>query len=247
MPYGPQSEYNKFQSTCDCENCDSNESCSCKTSDDCGCCPVGTVAIYDDCGKHIGCLNPSDAAQYFVDTVDVPEGFIKIIGPDGEYIGLLTIADYGTYLTSTGQGLTFNTTGPITITPVSGTPGSFDVVVQSSFNAYNSKVPENDATTFLTNAPADVAGSTTLQFLSLDRNSYFGDVQLTLANLPTGINNLIPGGTLTIPANKSILDGTTGFISFGWDAISAGVYNFDVVLTGTDVPSVTLTVTVTFS
>ena len=91
MPYDDQKEYLKHNS-CDCED---SSSCDCNT--DCGCCPVGTVAIYDDKSNHIGCLSPNDAAIYQVDTIDVPEGFIKVI-VDGVYIGLLTVADYKEYI-----------------------------------------------------------------------------------------------------------------------------------------------------
>jgi hypothetical protein len=95
MPYSENSAYNKFQVSCDCGTNDG--SCGCNTS--CGCCPIGTIEVKDSCGKHVACLLPSDYAQYFVDTIVVPEGFVKAFNPTtGDYVGLLTVTEYAAYL-----------------------------------------------------------------------------------------------------------------------------------------------------
>jgi len=238
MPYGSQTEYLKHNTDC---NCESKESCNCgcDTSDDCGCCPIGTVAVYDSCGHHISCLTPSDAAQYYVDSVDVPEGFVKVIGPDGEYIGLLTVTDYSTYLSTTVTTPTFNVTGPITITPVDGSLGEFDVVVQSGVNPYNSEISElSDVFPF---AQSIDPGSSAIETLSIDRNAFFGDVVVTFASLPAGMT----GNTVTIPANKSRVDATTGLPTVTWAATqTAGTYNINLVVTPAGLAPTTLTVSI---
>ena len=61
--------------------------------------------MYDECGKHVGCLTPNDAAQYSVDTIDVPPGYVKVFDGD-TYVGILTVTDYCEYLECTGQAPT---------------------------------------------------------------------------------------------------------------------------------------------
>jgi hypothetical protein len=237
MPYGAQTEYLKHNSGCDC---DSEESCGCGTSDDCGCCPIGTIAIYDDCGKHLSCLTPEDASQYFIDTLDVPEGFVKVIGSGGEYIGLLTVADYNTYLASTGAGLAFVTTGPITITPTVGVPGSFDVVVQSSVNPFNAKVAEPSDSFPFTGAIA--GGNAEMNNLTFDRNAFYGDLVITFDSLPAGFTAVVP--TITVPANKSRVDTVTTFPTINWTVQTAGTYNMNLIVTPAGLSPVTMVVTI---
>lgn len=80
--FDAQSTYNKFQG-CDCEG-----ECSCGKSEQCGCCPVGTVAVTDDCGKHVGCLSPNDASVYKINKHIPPTGYIKLFNPTtGDYLG----------------------------------------------------------------------------------------------------------------------------------------------------------------
>lgn len=238
MPYGLQSEYLKHNADCGCED---STSCGC-TSDDCGCCPIGTVAVYDDCGKHISCLTPVDASQYYTDTVDVPEGFIKLTDPTtGALIGLVTIADYAAYLAASGTGLTFVTTGPITITPTAGTPGSFDVVVQSSVNPYNTKEAEpSDSFVVATTVGA---GATEVNTLRFDRNAFYGDIVVTFDALPTGFS----GGTVNVPAAKSRVDTVTGFPTLSWAGVTSGSYTANLVVTPAGLTPVNMAVSITLS
>ena len=95
MPYAENSAYNKFQVDCDCG---SSADCGC-SSNKCGCCPIGTIEVKSACGSHVACLLPSDYAQYVVDTVVVPEGYVKAFNPTtGAYVGLLTVTEYAAYL-----------------------------------------------------------------------------------------------------------------------------------------------------
>jgi len=99
MPYSEQSAYNRYNVGCegDC-GCTEKDSCNCN-SNKCGCCPIGTIEVRDNCGKHVACLLPEDYAQYFVDTIVVPEGYVKVFNPEtGAYVGLLTVAQYAEYL-----------------------------------------------------------------------------------------------------------------------------------------------------
>lgn len=84
--FDAQSTYNKFQGGCDCEG-----ECSCGKSEQCGCCPPGLVALTDDCGKHIACVTPNDAAVYKI-TKHIPAtGYIKLFNPTtGDYLGDVT-------------------------------------------------------------------------------------------------------------------------------------------------------------
>lgn len=60
--------------TSGCSDCgDSNGSC-----DDCGCCPVGLVAVYDENNQHIACLSPDDAEQYNTNNTKCQPGFVKL-------------------------------------------------------------------------------------------------------------------------------------------------------------------------
>lgn len=87
MPYNSQQEYAKHQKkTCGCKT----ENCGCKT-DDCGCCPPGLVAVYDDNGKHIGCLTPNDAEVFKKETLECPQGFVKLVNNStGEILGCVS-------------------------------------------------------------------------------------------------------------------------------------------------------------
>jgi len=88
--YNDQSTYNKFNADC---GCDDKDSCSC--SDDCNiCCPIGTVAVVDDCGNTVGCLNPNDAEHYEASQIKCAEGFVKTLHPvTGEFLGCLHPTD----------------------------------------------------------------------------------------------------------------------------------------------------------
>jgi hypothetical protein len=93
--YTDSKEYMKFQKEkstkgCGCEN---KDTCSCE--EECSCCPVGTVALYDDAGHHIGCLTPNDAELYEKNTHLCEQGFVKLIRTsDGEFLGCVSEDKY---------------------------------------------------------------------------------------------------------------------------------------------------------
>lgn len=126
MAYADSNTYNKYQ---DC-GCDDSASCDCN-SGDCGCCPIGTIEVKDSCGKFVGCMIPSDAAQYYVDTISTSEGYVKAFDPNtGVYVGLLTPTELCAYLECVGTtGVAgFNILGglsnQVTDTFTSGVPGA---------------------------------------------------------------------------------------------------------------------------
>ncbi|PHS05095.1 MAG: hypothetical protein COA88_12805 [Kordia sp.] len=87
--YDDQSTYNKHQGDCGDGDCGS--------SDDCGCCPPGLVAVYDCKGTHAGCLTPNDAAVYNNSLETCAEGFLKFFHPiTGEYMGCATPEEIST-------------------------------------------------------------------------------------------------------------------------------------------------------
>lgn len=99
MAFGENSIYNKFRAKeCGCED---KSKCSCKDSckeDECGCCPVGLVAVEDNGGKHIACLTPADAQEYMKTTYRCPDGYIRVTDEDtGDFIACLSPADFATY------------------------------------------------------------------------------------------------------------------------------------------------------
>jgi len=74
--------------------CDCNSKCD-------ECCPIGSVAIFDECGKFAGCVSPEEAKDYNNDKHKCPTGYAKAIDPvSGELIGCFTPADYATIITA---------------------------------------------------------------------------------------------------------------------------------------------------
>lgn len=64
MAYDNQQTYAKFQSK-KCHEEGHKEGCGCKEkTDDCSCCPPGLIGVYDENGKHQGCLSPNDAEAF---------------------------------------------------------------------------------------------------------------------------------------------------------------------------------------
>jgi hypothetical protein len=93
--YDPQSNYNKHQGGC---GCDDPKNCDCP-KDDCSCCPPGLVAVFSDCNEHAGCLTPHDAEEYNNSQVKCGEGFVKLIDPvTGAFIGCVTPEEYSTII-----------------------------------------------------------------------------------------------------------------------------------------------------
>ena len=108
---------------CDCDK-STGESCDscCSTDDDCSCCPVGTVAVFNEDGSHAGCLSPNDAELFKNGVVDIPEGFVKTFDPTtGAYLGALPSAQAIEWMdflingtTVSGPEKTFNVVTPET-------------------------------------------------------------------------------------------------------------------------------------
>jgi len=91
-PFSELSEYAKYL----------QDSCN-KELQNCGCCPPGLSAVYDNNGNHMGCLTPNDAMivndKLKTNTIECPQGSIKAYAPNGMYIGCLkNVADYTTVL-----------------------------------------------------------------------------------------------------------------------------------------------------
>jgi hypothetical protein len=67
--------------------------CGCKDAagEDCGCCPPGLVAIFDDAGHNIGCLTPNDAELYETNLQKCEQGYVKLIrNSDGVFLGCVS-------------------------------------------------------------------------------------------------------------------------------------------------------------
>ncbi len=64
-------------------------------------CPVGTVGVFDKCGKLAGCVSPEEAESYNSNNIESAEGFVKVFDPvTGDYIGSVPSADAAALITS---------------------------------------------------------------------------------------------------------------------------------------------------
>jgi hypothetical protein len=82
-------ELEETKSPCGC-NSAGGESCN-DCSDDCSCCPAGTVGVYDEKGNHLGCLTPNDAELFQKNTFTCDEGYVKLIKTsDGSFLGCVS-------------------------------------------------------------------------------------------------------------------------------------------------------------
>ena len=87
MAYDAQTTYAKHQS------CEEGEK-----PKECGCCPAGLVAVYEDC-KHVACLSPNDAELYSNSQKSCAEGYVKLFHPtSGAYLGCVSESEYTTIL-----------------------------------------------------------------------------------------------------------------------------------------------------
>ena len=58
---------------------------------DCGCCPPGLVSVFDEAGRHQGCLSPNDAELLQKSVVVCDQGYVKLIrNSDGEFLGCVS-------------------------------------------------------------------------------------------------------------------------------------------------------------
>ncbi len=91
--YTDQQQYLKFLQKKACSE-HGHEDCGCekKCDDkDCGCCPAGLVAVYDDVGHQIACLTPNDAELFQKNTLTCQDGYVKlIITSTGQFLGCVS-------------------------------------------------------------------------------------------------------------------------------------------------------------
>lgn len=98
MAYNDQQVYAKYlqkkcleESSCTCE-----KECSC-SKDDCGCCPVGLVALEDADGKYIACVTPQDAETYITNLKEICKPGFAALYKDGSpdvFLGCVSEANY---------------------------------------------------------------------------------------------------------------------------------------------------------
>lgn len=63
----------------------------CPEGKDCGCCPPGLVAVFDEAGRHEGCLTPNDAELLQKSVVVCDQGYVKLFrNADGEFLGCVS-------------------------------------------------------------------------------------------------------------------------------------------------------------
>lgn len=91
--YTDQQDYAKFlQNKKSDKDCGCGGSCKeCSQSDDCGCCPAGLVAVYDDKGQHLACLTPNDAELFKKNIMTCQDGYVKLFNTaTGEFLGCVS-------------------------------------------------------------------------------------------------------------------------------------------------------------
>ena len=188
MAYDNQITYAKFNSACTC-GAETASACSCgcgDTSDDCGCCPIGTVAVYNEDGSHKGCLSPNDAEKYETGVHVPAEGFVKAIDPTtGTYYGDMSPDQAIKYLdfiingtVGAGPSATFNVTSPVV-----GGSGFYEL------------------------SYALIDGITDTIPLSVDRIGLPDAITISIINSLEDIQFEIPTGTVTVmPSGTSDLD-----------------------------------------
>ena len=214
MPFDAQSSYAKFQTSgCSCKG-----ECKCGKSQDCGCCPVGTVAVTDDCGKHVGCLSPNDAQLLKISQHIPIEGYVKLFHPTtGIYLGDVT----PTY------AIEFMAAIDSSITPPE-VPGQFNASLSSNSIA-------------MTAPGAELTDSEAVVF-SVDRLTCSDAIVVQFSGtVPSGVSFL--GGALSLaisPDESYVLDGI--LID---DQVNAGSFDLTIVFSGCgNTQTQTLTVTV---
>lgn len=202
MPYDNQNTYAKFNSACTC-GAESASDCSCGcATDDCSCCPTGTVAVYNEDGTHKGCLSPNDAEKYETGVHIPPTGFVKTIDSAGVYYGDMPVSQAIEYLNyvensvvGAGPAATFNVTSPVV-----GGSGFYEL------------------------SYALIDGITDTIALTVDRIGLPDSITISIQNSLEDIQFEIPTGTVTVmPQGISELND----IKFTWTGIGApGVYTY---------------------
>ncbi|MHA1166302.1 MAG: hypothetical protein ACTSRU_00660 [Candidatus Hodarchaeales archaeon] len=199
--YDNQTSYTKFQSDCNC-GAESSSDCTCGCStDECSCCPIGTVAVYNEDGTHKGCLSPNDAEIFEVGTHVPTTGYVKVIDSNGKYYGDMSPSQAIEYLNFIENGIVNGSTAASfnVVSPEVGVSGFYELSYQ------------------LADGITDTIG------LQIDRVGITDAVTVSIQNSAQNIE-FDPSGTVSvIPLNLSSSD-----VKFKWTGIAApGVYTFD--------------------
>lgn len=56
-----------------CDDCNQSSE-----TDDCGCCPPGLIATYDESGNKLGCLTPADSEEFLTNNKNCPQGYVAL-------------------------------------------------------------------------------------------------------------------------------------------------------------------------
>lgn len=94
--YTNQQDYLKFISGKSKKSCSCHGDCGCeKKEENCGCCPVGLVGVYDDKGQFLSCMTPNDAELYTKNTAKCQDGYVMLINnTTGEKLGCVSQDQY---------------------------------------------------------------------------------------------------------------------------------------------------------
>lgn len=208
MPYDTSNTYAAFNQ-CDCEP---GTNCGCTVKDDCSCCPVGTVGVFNSEGEHIGCLTPNDAEEFVNSTHVPPTGYVKVIDSNGNYYGDLPPAQAIEMLDYIANG----------------TIGS------SAADTFNVVTPEVGPSNFYEITYAASAEESDVIPLLIDRSGVDESITVSIINQPAGDPfSFSPSGTTTsMPAVNSALD-----VVFSWagSGLAAGTYTFTLRFASTSV------------
>jgi len=81
----------------------------CNEINECECCPVGYVGIYDECGKFAGCVTPQEAKDYNNTKKECAVGYVKVEHPvTGDYVGCIAPADVPALIAALTPVITLN-------------------------------------------------------------------------------------------------------------------------------------------
>jgi hypothetical protein len=198
MPYDDNAVYAKYIGAKSSENGDGG---CCTSVEECSCCEPGTVGVFDENGKHLGCLTPNDAQEYANGIIEPPEGYVKVLDPNtGEYLGNLTPAQAIDYLNYLENGATGG----------------------AAANTFNIVNPEVGGTGWFELNFANAAGETGNIELEVDRIGLTDAITVSIQNSIQDIQFGGIGGTVTvIPVNDSTLT-----VSFAWTGAPDGVHTF---------------------
>ena len=199
MPYNENSEYNKYlQSNSGSSSDDSN--CCGDSDPDCGCCPIGTVAVYNEDGSHAGCLTPNDAEIYNNALINPEEGYVKTFHPvTGAYLGSMSVDASIRLLEFLNNG----------------------TVPASNQEDFNTVMPELDPSGYVELSYLVADAETSDIDLVVDRIGVSEAISLAIVNTIDDIQFGIGGLASLVPVNDS-----SKTIKFKWTGLVAGTYLF---------------------